>query len=463
MERLRPIFIRLWSSSVAWSWGLNGLRLGSSLLLLPLLVRLPTPDYGIYFVLLSLQAIVPLLDLGFLPSIDRAVSYAVGGAANIQSHGLVLEGRSDGQPNRALLWKLLHVTRTLYRWLAIGTFLALGAWGTYIVSLGVRETSNPQQTWIAWALTLLGAVFEMYAGWWSIYLRSLNQVLLYARILVLAFLIKLVLSCTLLLGGLGLLSVPLAGLVSSFVSRALARRRCLGFFEGHSFPRPSRADVGSLLRTLWPNSWRMGLHYLSGYLTSSANAFLCLRFLGLTTNAQYGLSMQILSICQGMASSWIQVKWPLISQLRAREDLGTLRSIFRTRLWMAGTTYAILALAAVVAGQALLNWLPGGKHVLPWPWYPILLSAGLLELHYVFWGTLLATGNRAPFLVPSLITSATSLLLVTGLIHFTSMGSGALVLGPLLAGCAFNFWYWPHEGARSVNSSWFKCLFTRTP
>ena len=124
MERLRPIFIRLWSSSVAWSWGLNGLRLGSSLLLLPLLVRLPTPDYGIYFVLLSLQAIVPLLDLGFLPSIDRAVSYAVGGAASIQSHGLVLEGRSDGQPNRALLWKLLHVTRTLYRWLA--SFSAAG-------------------------------------------------------------------------------------------------------------------------------------------------------------------------------------------------------------------------------------------------------------------------------------------------------------------------------------------------
>src|SRR5436190_13467698 len=117
MERLRPIISRLWESSVAWSWALNALRLGSSLLLLPLLLQLPTPDYGFYFVLLSLQAVVPLLDMGFLLSIDRAVSYAMGGATELQSQGLATGSRADGQPNRALLWKLLHVTRALYRWL----------------------------------------------------------------------------------------------------------------------------------------------------------------------------------------------------------------------------------------------------------------------------------------------------------------------------------------------------------
>ena len=110
--------------------------------------------------------------------------------------------------------------------------------------------------------------------------------------------------------------------------------------------------------------------------------------------------------------------------------------------------------------RLLVDWLPGGKQVLPWPWYPILLCGGLVELHYILWGTLLATGNRVPFLVPSLLTSAARLLLVVSLIQFTGLKGGALVLGPLLAGCAFNYWYWPREGARSVGSRWFRLLFS---
>src|ERR1043166_790155 len=80
---------RLWSSAVVWSWGMNLLRLASGILLLPLLLRLlPTADLGFYYVLLSLQAIVPLLDFGIAVSVDRSVSYAMGGATQLTAHGL---------------------------------------------------------------------------------------------------------------------------------------------------------------------------------------------------------------------------------------------------------------------------------------------------------------------------------------------------------------------------------------
>ena len=452
---------RFKNSSVVWSWGLNFLRLGTGLLLLPLLLRLPTEDFGLYWVLLGLQAVVPLLDFGFLPSIDRAVSYAMGGAADLKQQGPPEPARPDASPNYRLLWRLLHVTRVLYRWLTILVLLGLGAWGTYVVGLRIHETSVPAQTWMAWAITLLACAFEMYAGWWSIYLRALNKVLLYSQILVTAFVIKFILSCLLLLAGGGLLAVPIASLVSSLVSRALARRECLAFLATHPHPAPGKAEVQATLRTLWPNSWRTALHYLSGYLTSNANAFICLLFLGLAVNAAYGLSLQIVLICQGMASVWVQVKWPLFSQLRARQDLAALRRTFRNRLWLVHLTYATLAGLALVLHQPLLHWLKSGKAVLPSPWFPLLLFNGWVEMHYIIWGTLLTTENRAPFLVPSLITSLSSLLLTLGLIHFVGLGGGALVVGPLLAGCAFNYWYWPRAGARSVKSSWLRLMFSQ--
>jgi O-antigen/teichoic acid export membrane protein len=80
MENLKQALARINRSAVAWSWVMNGLRLASGLVVLPLLVvKLSKPDYDIYFVFLSLTALVPILDLGFAVSIGRAVSYAMGG------------------------------------------------------------------------------------------------------------------------------------------------------------------------------------------------------------------------------------------------------------------------------------------------------------------------------------------------------------------------------------------------
>jgi O-antigen/teichoic acid export membrane protein len=458
---MRSVIKRLSSSPVVWSWVLNFLRLGTGLLLLPLLLHLPTKDFGLYWVLLGLQALVPLLDLGFLTSIERAVGYAMGGASEIKRQGLPDGAGTNSSPNFALLWKLLSVTRSLYRWLTLFVLIGLGVAGTYVIGLRVHETSAPTQAWTAWAITLLACALEMYAGWWSVYLRALNKVLLYSRILVTAFLIKFVLSCLLLLGGAGLLAVPIASLVSSFVSRALARKEVVAFLAEHPHPATGKDEVRATLRILWPNSWRTALHYLSGYLTSSANAFICLVFLGLAVNAAYGLSLQIVLICQGMASVWVQVRWPLFAQLRAREDLAGLQQMFRNRLFLVHLTYAALAGLVLILHEPLLHWLKGGKAVLPSPWFPLLLLNGWLEMHYVLWGTLLTTENRAPFMVPSLCTSLTSLLITIGLIHFSAWGSGPLVVGPLVAGCAFNYWYWPRAAARSVKSSWFRLMVAR--
>ena len=119
------LFRRLWHSAVGWSWAFNGLRLASGVLLLPLLLHLPASDFGFYYVFLSLVALAPLLDMGFLASIDRAISYAMGGATELRAQGMVPTGSMDAPPNFPLLWQLLDATRTLYRYLSLGVILIL--------------------------------------------------------------------------------------------------------------------------------------------------------------------------------------------------------------------------------------------------------------------------------------------------------------------------------------------------
>jgi len=58
-------------------------------------------------------------------------------------------------------------------------------------------------------------------------------------------------------------------------------------------------------------------------------------------------------------------------------------------------------------------------------------------MQFVTWSTLIATGNRLTYLWPTVATNILSLVLSLALVHFTSLGLGALVLGPLLAGLIF--------------------------
>src|ERR1041384_5062020 len=119
---------RVFNSAVAWSWLFNFFRLASGLILLPLVLKkFTTADLGMYYVLLSLSALVPLVDFGFGPTIGRFVGYAMGGATSFQTHGLAKQG-DYASPNYALLWQLLFSSRALYRLLVLVLLLVLGGW-----------------------------------------------------------------------------------------------------------------------------------------------------------------------------------------------------------------------------------------------------------------------------------------------------------------------------------------------
>jgi hypothetical protein len=436
---------RLANSAVFWSWISNALRLASGLILLPVILReLTTEDLGMYYVFLSLVALVPIVDFGFGPTIGRFVSYAMGGAKSIAAQGAPSPGDSPG-PNYLLLWELLATTRRLYRYLTLVILVVLGIWGTFNVELRVQETSSVLITRLAWMTTLLSTLFDIYSNWWVVFLRSMNEVRTAARIGVAAAAIKLALALALLLSGGGLLSLPIAVFFGSIFQRQFARSRCLALLPPS--PALSGINLKRHLATVWPSSWRTGVQLLSGYLTLNANTTICLHLFGLAANAKYGLSVQVMGIASSMAYVWMMTKWPVIGQYRARQENVLIQRTFRTRLWLQNFSYLLLAGAAVSFGPQLLLWL-------------LALMLGLfLDLQFTTWCTLILTSNRLPFLWPAVATNLLSLALSLSLAHLTSLGLGALVLGPLLAGSLFNYWYWPHHAARGIDSTLFYFLF----
>jgi O-antigen/teichoic acid export membrane protein len=459
MSKLKATFSHLMGTAVFWSWLMNGLRLTSGIVVLPLLVlKLSKPDYGMYFVFLSLASLAPVLDLGFAASIGRAVNYAMGGAKKLQALGVAPE-LGTGVPNQTMLWQLLHATRHLYRLLAAAVIGLVGLGGTLFIWRSVPETSCPELTWAAWFLTVAAIAWEIYSGWWNVYLRNMNQVRTSAQQAVAAQLVKIILICTLLLGNAGLLSVPIATLCAGFVQRFLARRVVQRLLARDSDPGKNPHEVKAMLATLWPNSWRVGVHFFGGYLAGQANTLICLSLLGLAASAEYGFSLQLILICSGMAQVWTAVKWPQVGQLRIRQDSAAVRRLLWPRLWLQYVTYVILALCIIVIVPALLRWQGSDKTLLPGLWLSLLALNGLFEMNCIFWCTLIATENRLPMVWPMLISNLVSIGLIIILVNVMTLGLAALVLAPLMVGLTFNYWKWPREGARSMGTTCWHFLF----
>jgi hypothetical protein len=198
-------------------------------------------------------------------------------------------------------------------------------------------------------------------------------------------------------------------------------------------------------------------------LTVNANTAICLHSLGLLANAQYGLSVQLLNVIAGMAGVWTAVKWPIVAQYHARHDYPAVQRILRPRVWLQSLSFLSMAVVLLLFGPFLLAHFGSGKKVLPPEWFALLALGSFLDMHLGFWTTVIFIGNRLPFLWPVIAGNTLSLAFSLALVHFTPLGLGALVLGPLLAGSLFNYWYWPPYACRSIGTSLFQLLFTRRP
>jgi hypothetical protein len=461
-KAVRELANRLTDSAVFWSWFFNGLRLASGLFLLPIILRvLPDPDLGMYYVFLSLSALAPLVDFGFSSALSRYVSYATSGAQTIQAQGMPQMGKSQG-PNFELLWDLYRVANRLYAGLALILLVILALWGTYLVELRVDETSSPSATRVAWAVTLIATIFDIYSNRFINYLCAMDHVRTSTRYGVLAYCVRLAATAAMLLGGVGLLSLALGTFIGSFVQRSLARRRCLQLLSGApGYQQPGKLEFLKYLKIFWPNTWRVGVQFMSGYLTVNANTAICLHVLGLESNLMYGLSVQLLTIASGMANVWVSVRWPQVSMLRAQHDTTAVRKVLWPRLWLSAMTFGLLAVCIVLIGPWMIHMLSPTKTLLPSSWLALLAVTTFFDLQFTVWTTLILTGNRMPSLWPTVATNLLSVTLALTFVHTTSLGLGALVLGPLIAGSLFNYWFWPFYAARGLNTGLLQFLFTR--
>jgi hypothetical protein len=441
---------RLYESPAAWSWLFNGLRLGTALAILPLLLHsLTAEEMGVHFVLINMLVLLPALDAAVAFNLSRFVAHAMNGAQHLQAQGLCAPPAGTA-PNYVLVWQLIDATRCLYRCFALIVVTVLAAYGYLVLSLRIEEVPQPATVWLALGLSIVGAACDIYWGYWGTFLKGMEQVLPAVRWQTAGYAIRLVLAAALLVAGLGLLSLPVAGLAGSLVQRLFTRRRCLRLLNPNR-PRDRPGSVRTVLLALFPNSWRMGLQMLSQLVLVNGCSYLSVHQFGLATNASYGLSLQLFSIAATLSAVWSSVRWPTVNRLRFQHDFPALRALISQMFRRQTLTYLTLASLALVFAPTLLGMLGSDSSLLPLGLLVAVAVNQLLDLNFSFWTTLLAAENKIPSLWPTVASNLSALLVAATLIAVTNAGVSALILVPLSVGLIFNYWYWMIRGCLTLD------------
>lgn len=430
---------------VLWGYASQFLQYGAALLVLPLLLRkLTSAELGVWYVFMTISALVSMLDMGFTPTLTRNVSYVLGGAKRLQKHGYEIVEEA-GEVDYGLLKVLIDAARRIFRAIAVSTLILLTVLGSVYILHVASEDVDRQTVLLAWGIFVIASVLNIYYKFYTPLLQGRGLFVGFYKSSTYSNLGFVATSAVLLQAGMGLLAVALGFLVSALLGRWLSRRYCYDTSFQTRLAEAPLAAVSSdeVFRLMWHNSWRLGLGVIGAFLILKANTLLASVYLGLTTTAAYALTLQVFSTLQSVSTVVFNIQLPKLVQHRVRNERKALKKTMEFGLGYALGVFAVGSVIVVWFGNPLIQRIGGHTELLS---APLLAWVGLmifLELNHSLAAGVIVTGNQVPFVKPALLSGVAIVSLSWWGLQFEGLGVGWLITSQFAVQLAYNNWQWP--------------------
>lgn len=447
--------IVLSKKDVVWGYIAQFFSLTTGLITLPLILNmLSTEEIAMNYLMITIGSLVSLFDFGFAPQFGRNITYIFSGAQELRKEGLETSSISN-EVNYRLLATMIHTARYVYRRIGLMVLFVMLTLGSFYISKATNGFRNVNNSLVIWIVYSFSTFLNIYYSYYSSLLLGKGLIMESKKASIYTSLLKIILTFSLLYGGLGLLGVAIANLISPFANRFISY---FYFFTKDlknkiSSYKISNTEKLELFKIIWYNSKKLGLVFLGSYAISKLGMFLAGLYLSPNEVASYGLMLQLVSIITGISSTLFNVYQPKFAELRVRNDNSLLINGFAFTmnifyfLFILGTAFLILS------GPPLLT-LIGSNAVLPSTFILVLFSIiMLLEGNHSNFATFIVTNNRIPFVKPSLIAGAAIGIGSFLSLKYTSLGILGLILVQGLSQVVYANWKWPYVVCREFHIS----------
>lgn len=438
---------------ILWGYSAQLLNIGIGLLILPLLViQLSSEELGLWYVFMAMAGLAQLLEFGFQPTIARQVSYVYSGAIEIKKTGLPTAGA--GGLKTELLVNVIFASRKIYRIISIfSAVLLIGGGALYISSLSYSGDSLSIYT--SWCVFASASIINFYFGYYNGLLQGRGDITKVNKVIVISKLVLFILAVFLLFCGFGLLAMAVATLLSSALNRVLISR-C--FYDADNKFLKKMNPKENLTNILWGSSWRLGLVQFGSFLILRGNLFIAATFLGLSTAASYGLTLQIAMLIAAIASQLTSLQLPKMNAMQAIGNRNELLRLYSSSVVVGAMLVLLGFLSLIILGDWILTFFNSKTPLLTIDLLAIMGIVILLEVHHSTSATYLTTCNDVPFLRASIVSGLAVAVLSFVLVKWGGLGVAGLIAGQGVVQALFNNWYWPMTAMRHLKTTFWEVL-----
>jgi hypothetical protein len=320
-RKLTVMINRLWNSATFMTWGNLLIRTLGLVLLMPMvLTKLPDNEVIVWYLFSSLIALQQLVDMGFMQTFSRLISYGMGGAKigdmiAIRDIGTIKKIQTEPD------WMTIHsIDRVMLRIYKKITLIAacLGAGlGTWVLGGPIGNTSNTMAAWSAWIMVLLSSCWMLYGNYYAAYLQGMNEI---ARVqrwqMITALLATLIATLSLAMGG-GLFwtitgyqaTLGINVLINIYLKgRIGVKKECICI---------PAVDVQTIWPVVWPSAIRTGVGVLMSAGLIQLSGIVYAQFGQAKSVASYLLGLQLIRAISSFSQPPFYTKLPVFARLYA--------------------------------------------------------------------------------------------------------------------------------------------------
>lgn len=446
--------IKVTKNDIFWSYAAQLLNIGAGVFILPIILKkLSSAELGIWYIFLVIASLTALLDFGFLPTIQRNISYVFSGVEELLEQG-ISEKKSNGI-NYKLLKDIIETSKTIYRRISIIILILLSTLGSIYINSLIKELDNSKYIMIAWYLYIFSLIINFYYYYFNALLRGKGMIADANKITIFSRLAFILFSFLGLYFNLGLIGISLGNLASVLVTRVLSSKK---FFTKELKEELKNVDSKidkKLFKIIFHNANKLGLVSLGAFLILKGNTLIASKYLSLDIVAQYGLSLQLFTILSSISTTLLTVFIPKIVQNRIKENGEGIKEIYSMCFVLNIFIFISGVISIVYVAPYFISILGSNTKLLDSNKMLFMGGYLLLEMIHSNAAIFITTRNRVPFVKASILSGIAIILISLFLINFTDLGLWSLLISQAVIQLLYNNWKWPLEVNKELKINFF--------
>lgn len=449
--------IEIKRKDIIWGYVAQFLNLGVNFLLIPISIKILTPEsFGIWQLFVTIYLFLNLMDFGFRPTFIRNIAYVYSGAKTLEKHGFK-RGDMLKKPNYPLLKSLSHFIKFFYGWFSIVMFLVAITLGTWYIHSLSDELINYENIMFAWGLYAMAISLSFYVLYYNTllngcgFIKEAYQIMAYNKIsYFIITAILLYLDFGLAAFGWGMLISTVINLILSFYFL-----NKVGLSSRIKNAIKNKVNIFSIVSH---NAFKVGIVNLAMFFTTRGSLFLASFFLSLQMIGEYGLSIQFVGIMAVFGQLYLQTNIPQLSSYRINNNLEGIRRITGETYVISLIIYFIAGLLLVFLGNPILNLIDSKTFLIDTIPLLLLLIVYLLDMNHNISIQIITTRNEVPHLWACIITGIVITIITFLTLKYTNLGIYAIILSIGITQLFYQNWKWPAYVSKELNTTYLSLL-----